>query len=266
MARTPVNGTELHVVDRGEGPPLLFVHGFPLDHTMWRGQIDHFAATHRVIASDLRGFGQSVVTDEPVTMAIYADDLAALLDALGVTEPVCLCGLSMGGYIAWAFVERHRERLGSLILCDTRAAADGAAARKTREETALRVLAEGPAFLADGMIEKLFTKTTRTERPELITQTQEVIRNTSPIAIAAASRAMAARPDVTSRLGSIDVPALLLVGEHDAISPPSEMRDMAAALPRATFVEIADAGHMAPLEHPTPVNAAIEHFLASNES
>jgi pimeloyl-ACP methyl ester carboxylesterase len=263
MPRLLVNGTELHVVDRGSGPTLLLVHGFPLDHTMWQGQIDHFAATHRVIAPDLRGFGQSAVTDEPVTMAAYADDLAALLDALGISEPVCLCGLSMGGYIAWAFVERHRERLGSLILCDTRAAADSEAARKTREETALRVLAEGPTFIAEGMIEKLFAKATHTERPELITQTQEVIRETSPIAIAAASRAMAVRPDVTSRLPAIDLPALLLVGEHDAISPPSEMRDIAAALPHATFVEIAGAGHMAPLERPAPVNAAIEHFLAN---
>ncbi|MGD9854528.1 MAG: alpha/beta fold hydrolase, partial [Planctomycetaceae bacterium] len=250
MPRIPLGNDELHVVDRGSGLPLLLVHGFPLDHTMWCGQIDHFAATHRVIAPDLRGFGQSTVNDEPITMATYADDLAALLDSLGITEPVCFCGLSMGGYIAWAFVEQHRARLGSLILCDTRAAADNEAARETREQTAVRVLAEGPGFLADGMVEKLFTKSTREERPEIIKQTQDVIRNTSPISIAAASRAMAARPDVTDCLPAIDVPTLVLVGQHDAISPPADMRTIAAALPQATYIEIKDAGHMAPLERP----------------
>ncbi len=262
MPRLSVNGIDLHVVDRGTGRLLLLVHGFPLDHSMWHGQIGQFAATCRVIAPDLRGFGQSPVTDEPVTMATYADDLAALLDALNVTEPVCFCGLSMGGYIAWEFVARHRHRLGSLILCDTRAAADNEAARRTREQAARRVLKEGPDFLADGMIDKLFVKSTREQHPEIITQTQQVIRSTSPVSIAAASRAMAARPDVTGRLPDIDVPTLLLVGQHDAISPPSEMRRIATALPHATFVEIPDAGHMAPLERPDAVNAAIEYFLA----
>ncbi|MBX3437539.1 MAG: alpha/beta fold hydrolase [Planctomycetaceae bacterium] len=265
MHRIPLSNVELHTVDCGSGPPLLFVHGFPLDHTMWQGQIDHFAATHRVIAPDLRGFGKSEVKDQPVSMTTYADDLAELLDALSVSEPVSFCGLSMGGYIAWAFVERYRDRLASLILCDTRAAADNEAARRTREQTALRVLQEGPAFLADGMLEKLFAPQTRAQNAAIITETQNMIRSTSPTSVAAASRAMANRPDVTDRLAKIELPALLIAGEHDAISPPSEMREVAQALPRATFVEIADAGHMAPLEQPAPVNAAIEHFLAACE-
>ncbi|MCA9109840.1 MAG: alpha/beta fold hydrolase, partial [Planctomycetaceae bacterium] len=171
------------------------------------------------------------------------------------------CGLSMGGYIAWAFVEQHRDRLASLIPCDTRATADNEAARKTRELTAQRVLREGPDFLASDLIDKLFVKSTREQRPEIIEQTKKVIRSTHPTTIAAASRAMAERPDVTDRLPSIDLPTLIIVGEHDAISPPSEMREIANALPHATFVEIKEAGHMAPLERPEPVNAAIEHFL-----
>lgn len=251
----------MHVVTRGDGPPLLLVHGFPLDHSMWSAQIDDLAKWYTVIAPDLRGFGQSEIVDGPVTMQTYADDLAALLDAMGITDPVHLCGLSMGGYIAWAFVEQHRNRLASLILCDTRATADNEAARKTRELTAQRVLREGPDFLASDLIDKLFVKSTREQRPEIIEQTKQVIRSTHPTTIAAASRAMAARPDVTDRLPSIDLPTLIIVGEHDAISPPSEMHEIADALPHATFVEIKDAGHMAPLERPEPVNAAIENFL-----
>ncbi len=261
MPQFRVNDHTMHVVTQGDGPPLLFVHGFPLDHTMWSAQIDHFAKTHTVIAPDLRGFGQSEVVDGPVTMQTYADDLAALLDAMNITDPVHLCGLSMGGYIAWAFVERYRDRLASLILCDTRATADNTAAQKTRELTALRVLKEGSDFLASDLIDKLFVKQTREQRPEIIEQTKQVIRSTDPTTIAASSRAMGARPDVSDRLPSIDLPTLILVGEHDAISPPSEMRDIATAMPHATYVEIKAAGHMSPLERPEPVNAAIEHFL-----
>ena len=261
MPQLTVNNIRTHVVTQGTGPSLLLVHGFPLDHTMWSGQIDHFAATHTVIAPDLRGFGNSEVTDAPVTMQTYADDLAALLDEMGITDPVHFCGLSMGGYIAWAFEQRHRARLASLILCDTRASADNEAAQKTRELTAQRVLKEGPDFLASGLIDKLFVKQTREQQPEIIEQTKRVIRSTAPRTVAAASRAMAARPDVTDRLPSIDVPTLIIVGEHDAISPPSEMRDIANAMSDATYSEIPNAGHMAPLERPEQVNATIEQFL-----
>src|SRR5687767_13095699 len=103
MPKVPLSDGTLNVLDQGSGPPLLLVHGFPLDHTMWFGQIDHFSRRWRVIAPDLRGFGASTVTPGTVTMEQFADDLNALLDALGISEPVHLCGLSMGGYIGWQF-------------------------------------------------------------------------------------------------------------------------------------------------------------------
>lgn len=264
MPRVFANGIDLNVLVQGDGPPLLLVHGFPLDHTMWRGQIDHFAASHRVIAPDLRGFGSSApVAPDGVSMETFADDLAALLDGLDVTQPVCLCALSMGGYIAFAFVRKHRERLGALILCDTKASADDEAAKKLREQTARKVLEHGPEFLAEAMAEKLFAEATRTGRPEIVTEIQNVIRRSARESIAAASRGMSARPDATDLLPTIDLPTLVLVGKHDAITTSDEMRSMTQALPGATFVEIAGAGHMAPLEAPGPVNAAIDHFLAS---
>src|SRR4051812_14800581 len=126
MPTLTVNQASLHVVDEGSGPPLLLVHGFPLDHSMWRHQIAHFAATHRVIAPDLRGFGRSSVTPGVVTMKQFADDLAAILPALGENRPVVLCGLSMGGYVAWQFVEHHPSKLAALIVCDSKAATDSA--------------------------------------------------------------------------------------------------------------------------------------------
>jgi 3-oxoadipate enol-lactonase len=252
----------LNVVERGAGTPLVLVHGYPLDHTMWQGQIDGLADVCRVIAIDLRGFGKSDVTGGTVTMQQMADDVAALLDALGIHQPVVFCGLSMGGYVAWQFALRHRSRLSRLVLCDTRAVADAPDAAEGRRKTAEKVLAEGASVAADALLPKLFAPATQKAQPPIVEATRQVIHATSPEGIAAALRGMAERPDVTGQLASIDVPALLICGEHDAISPADEMRQIAAALPSGRFVLIPDAGHMAPLEQPQAVNKAIRDFLA----
>lgn len=256
-----IGDVELNVRDEGPGEPLLLVHGFPLDHTMWREQIRHFSGSRRVIAPDLRGFGRSGVTPGTVTMQRFADDLAKLLDVLRIREPVCFCGLSMGGYIAWQFAQRHRRRLGSLILCDTRAIADDEAGKRNRAIIASRVLKDGPGFIADSMPEKLFSTRTHAENPELIAETQDVIRRSPPQGVAAAARGLAARPDVSAQLGAIDVPTLVVVGEEDAISPADEMQRIAESIPGAHFAAIPSAGHMAPLEAPVAVNTAIKDFL-----
>ncbi|MDX1948324.1 MAG: alpha/beta fold hydrolase [Pirellulaceae bacterium] len=262
MPRVAVHEAELNVVKQGEGPVLLLVHGFPLDHTMWLGQIAWLAETHRVIAPDLRGFGASTVTPGLVTMQRLADDLAEMLAALNIAEPVTLCGLSMGGYVAWQFALRHRSRLAKLILCDTRAVADNAETAANRIGLANRVQREGPAFIAETMLPKLFGPAALAAQAPFVEATRQVILKSDPRGIAAASRGMAQRPDMTARLAEIDVPALVLCGEHDPISPSGEMQGFAAALPNAQFVEIAGAGHMAPLEKPAEVNAAIAAFLA----
>jgi 3-oxoadipate enol-lactonase len=262
MSRIKVKDIELNVVERGTGTPLLLVHGFPLDHSMWQGQQGGLADICRVIAPDLRGFGQSDVTPGKVTMQQLADDMAALLDALGIKQPIVFCGLSMGGYVAWQFALQHAERLAKLILCDTRAVADSAEAAEGRKKTAERVLAEGPQVVAEAMLPKLFSPNGNVRDKPWVTQTRDVIMRTSPAGIAAALLGMAERPDVTSQLPAIDTPALVLCGQHDVISPPAEMREIANKLPHARFVEIARAGHMAPLEQPGAVNAAIREFLS----
>jgi pimeloyl-ACP methyl ester carboxylesterase len=255
-----IGDVALHVVDQGSGAPLLLVHGFPLDHSMWRGQIDALSDVCRVIAPDQRGFGQSGAADK-MSMESMADDLASLLDALGVTQPIVYCGLSMGGYIAWQFIKRHGDRLAKLILCDTRAAADSEEARKNRFATAQKVLKEGSHVVAEGMLPKLFADSTTAEQPEVVEQTRQVIEATAPASVAAALHAMAGRIDATSILPGIKLPTLVLCGEHDALTPATEMHQVAGAMPAAQYIEIADAGHMAPLEKPAPVNAAIRQFL-----
>ncbi len=242
---------------------MLFVHGFPLDHEMWRHQIDALTPNHRVIAPDLRGFGGSEDVRGSVTMEQFADDLAGLLDALGVGVPVTVCGLSMGGYVALAFVRKYADRLAGLILCDTRALSDSEEAIANRRKLAKSVLANGSEVAARGMPVTLFAPATLEERPELVESVAKTIRATDPKSIAAALRGMAERPDSTALLEAITVPTLVIVGEHDTLTPAAEMRGMSERIPESRFVEVAAAGHMTPMENPDAVNRAIGEFLAT---
>lgn len=266
IPRVDVGGQRLAVEDRGAGPPVLLVHGFPLDHSMWDAQIEFLARRYRVIAPDLRGFGQSDALPAEctaVTMARFADDLAALLDALKVQGPVALGGLSMGGYIALEFWRRHRERVGKLILCDTRAAPDAPEAVATRFQNAARAEAEGPAFLADTLLPRLVAPETLRACPEVVARLRRMIAGARASSVAAALRGMACRSDARPWLAAVHCPTLVLVGQQDAISPPDEMRAMAAAIPQARFEIIPAAGHMAPMENPPATNAALESLLGN---
>ncbi len=264
MLRTiEVQAVRYQVVDEGVGPALLLVHGFPLNHTMWDAQIAEFASTHRVIAPDLRGFGGTDGALYSVSMEQLADDCVALLEALQVDRPITFCGLSMGGYVGWQMALRYPEWVGRLILCDTRAAADTPEAVANRLKMADIVIKEGSEPVAWAMMPKLFAPGTAERQPAIVQRVRQMVMDSSPMAIAAAHRGMAVRPDVTSLLPSLHVPSLVIVGDHDAISPPAEMKAIADALPNAKFVLVPDAGHMAPMENPLAVNAAIREFLAS---
>ncbi len=261
MPTVELNGRRQFFLDEGDGRVVLFVHGFPLDHSMWDGQRRGLRDRFRVVIPDLRGFGRSELTGDSLTLADLADDLAALLDHIGAAGPIVYCGLSMGGYIAFEFARRHRARLEKLILCDTRALPDSpeqAAARLTMVTT---VLTEGPRLLVEMMLPRLFGPQTNEDHPEIVDQIRNTMLATSSRTIAAAQRMMANRPDSTDLLPLLDLPTLVLVGEHDLISPASEMRAIAEALPQGQFVQIPGIGHMAPLEAPDAVNAALLQFL-----
>jgi 3-oxoadipate enol-lactonase len=262
MPLIDIPGARLDVVDVGQGPPILFAHGFPLNHAMWRFQIDELSHSgFRCIAPDLRGFGHSSVSQGIVTMEQFADDLAALLDAMSVHDQVVFCGLSMGGCVAWQFERRHAQWLKALILCDTRAVADTAEAAANRRKLAEDVLQHGPEVVANAMLLRLFAASTFTRQPEIIEETRRVILSTNPHGIAAGSLALGGRLDARVWLASITLPTLLLAGEHDVISTPLEMRQIAEAMPHARFEVIPDAGHMAPLENPQVVNRVMRQFL-----
>jgi len=247
--------------------PLLLIHGFPFDHNMWQPQIESLSRDYHVIAPDLRGFGESEIADRDgskgVSMETYAADLVEILDGLKITEPVILCGFSMGGYIMWQFLKHYPERVKAFVACDTRAGADSAEASAGRITMAEKVIASGAQPLVEAMLPKLLAAETTDSQPELVEQVKRMMQQAAPTAIAAALRGMSVRPDVESDLISFDWPALVLCGVEDAISPLEEMRGIAEKLPQGEFCEIPDAGHMTAMENPAAVNDVLLKFVAS---
>jgi YbgC/YbaW family acyl-CoA thioester hydrolase len=261
MRRVTVNGVNLAVDVRGSGPAVLFVHGYPLDHTVWEPQLQALDGWRR-IAPDLRGMGLSDAPDLGYSMAIYADDLAALLDALGVERAV-LCGLSMGGYVAFEFLRRWRARVAALVLVDTRAEPDGAEAKRARDVAAAQAREKGAAAIADAMLPKMLSTASVRDKPGLAERVRALMAATPVAGIVGALGAMRDRPDSTTLLPSLgDVPTLVLAGSDDEITPSAAAAAMAAAIPGARLVEIAGAGHLATLEEPSATTEALRTFLS----
>ena len=255
--------------DTGQGVPIVAVHAFPLDGAMWRYQVEGLHDAARWIVPDLRGFGGSLSTEQWLggnslpparTPALLACELAKLLDHAEVDRAV-LCGASMGGYVAFEFERRHRDRLLGLILCGTRADADSAAKVCDRRKLAEETMQRGSEVVADAFSPKLLAKQTREMQWHKEAEIVKTLRRQDPAAIAATSLGLGERADMTSRLAPIDVPTLVVSGEEDLLTPPDVMLAMAKAIPGAEFVSIPDAGHLAPFEQPDPVNAAIRRFL-----
>jgi len=258
--KTTIRGLTLAYEESGHGPALLFLHGYPLDRSMWRLQLHRLSSQARCIALDLRGCGES---DAPVgiyDMDTFAGDVAGLMDHLKIERAV-LCGLSMGGYIALAFAEHWPDRLAGLVLANTRAGADTEAGREARMNAVKVALEQGVAAIADSMMPRLLAVNTREQKPELVEQVREMMARQQAAGIAGALRGMAARPDRTALLSRINCPALIITGDSDALIPMSESEAMAAAIPGARLVVIPGAGHLSNLEQPEAFNTAIREFL-----
>jgi 3-oxoadipate enol-lactonase len=268
MPQIELHATTLHVLDEGAGPVVLLLHGFPLDHRMWRHQVTALKqGGYRVVAPDLRGFGTSTIeaicAKTGVEMASYADDVRQMLDQMRIVEPVVLAGFSMGGYVALQFVSQWVDRVRALILCDTKATADAPAIQESRYNMAENVEGWGAGHVAQLMLPKLISSSTPEEHPEVVAELEAIIGRTNPVAIAAAQRGMAHRADSSPLLSRLEIPTLCLVGADDTITPPQVVHDMAGALPNASVVTIEHAGHVSPMENPERVNQAILAFLES---
>jgi 3-oxoadipate enol-lactonase len=252
-------GLELAYDEAGSGTPLLLVHGWPHDRTMWAGQLGGLAPYARVLAPDLRGVGGSTLSG-PYTMDQYADDLVAFLDALGIAQAV-VCGLSMGGYIAFSMLRRHRDRVRALILADTRATADTDEVRANRARLIALIEQEGMPALAARQLQPTLGRSTLERQPELVEAVRRTMASVSPEGAIGALRAMAERPDSTPLLGTIDVPTLVVGGAEDGITPPDVLRDMAASIPSSHVEILEQSGHLSPLERPAAFNHVVSEFL-----
>lgn len=241
----------------GTGPTLLLVHGFPLHAGMWRHQLNGLADVRDVFAVDLQGHGEAPREADAFSMDLFADDLAQTLDAAGI-EQVDLAALSMGGYVAFSFWRRHADRVRSLIFCDTKPEPDGDDAKKGREGAAALVRDKGMAALLEGLGPKLLASTPTKESAEAL---REIILDCDPETAALVALAMRDREDSVPTLATITVPTLWIHGSEDALMPLDGARASADAIKDCVFVEIPNAGHMAPLENPDATNAAIRAHL-----
>jgi pimeloyl-ACP methyl ester carboxylesterase len=258
---TYVDGHALGYDDVGKGIPVLFLHGFPHDRSLWSPQLGALAAPARTVCMDLRGFGESVAGGRAGVDG-YADDAAALLDVLGIDRAV-ITGLSMGGYATFAFWRRHRDRVRALVLCDTRATADTDTSRIARRE--MQALAEerGSMAVANQMIAGMVGKTTREKNPELVDALHRMMSLAPVRGVVDALDALMTRPDSTETLATIDVPTLIIVGDEDVLTPVKDARAMHLAIAGSRLEVIAGAGHVSNAERPAAFNHVLSEFLVS---
>ena len=253
---------DLYVRESGTGVPLVLLHAFPLNSAMWSSQREGLADGCRVITPDLRGFGGTPLGSDEPSLDVVADDVARLLDGYAL-DRVVLGGLSMGGYVAMAFLRRHGPRVRALVLADTKASADPEPARANRERIA-RALDDDPesSVLVDEVLPKLVGATTMERRQLVFGRVKGLVQQAPAAAAAWAQRAMAARPDSFDTLRSVDVPTLVVVGEEDALTPPDDAEAMVATVPGAQLVRIAGAGHLTAVETPDEFNQAVRDLVA----
>jgi len=240
---------------------ILLIHGFPLDHLLWRHQLS-VLSRWQCLAPDLRGAGASHGPDSPdeYSIARYAGDLIQLLDDSQIDQAV-VCGLSMGGYIAFELLRQVPKRIRALILCNTKAVADTAEGKRGRDVLAARAQKEGARGVAEELVPKLLARATRERQPDVVREVTEMIERQPVSGIVGALRALRDRPDSTPLLARIRVPVLVVAGDDDQIVPAAGMQEMAGAIAGARFVVIPGGGHLAPLEQPTAVNRILADFL-----
>lgn len=241
---------------------MLFLHGFPLDHSMWSGQLP-LAERFRLILPDLRGFGRSDAGEGIHSIEQLADDVASLLAAIGEQRRVVVCGLSMGGYVAEHLAIRHRHLAAGLVLVDTRMEADNDTARAGRAALVERLGREGPSAACE-MVPRLLaaSRATLPEGRALAARLEDRIRGTRVESMQGALAALASRPDMTEPLSRSDLPTLAIIGAEDSITPREAMERIAQAMPNARLEVVPACGHMTPLENPDAFNRALLAFVA----
>jgi len=265
MGTAFLNGISIGYDDEGSGEPLVLVHGHPFDRTLWRPQVERFRATHRVIAPDLRGYGETTVVPGKTLLETYARDLESLLDHLGVGEFV-LGGLSMGGQIVMECYRLFPERIRGVILADTFAKAETGAGKRQRNEVADSLLRDGMDKYSEQFLPQMMAPANIARLPDVAAHVLDMMRTTSAEGAAAALRGRAERRDYVGLLSRVSVPTLVIVGSEDGFTPVSDAEFMHARLPHSALVVIDGAGHLPNLERETEFGEALAAFLESDLS
>lgn len=253
---TTIRGTRFHYIDQGEGIPVLWIHGYPLSSALFAEQLSIRGVRHLV--PDLPGFGES---DSAGIASIeeYARALLSILDGIPLRK-VVVAGLSMGGYVALTIARIAPERISALVLIDTKETADSPDAKRVRYDTAEQVRANGTRPVIDSMLPKLLSESSSHD-PLLVSRTITIMESASAEGVVDALKVMAERPDSSSVLSSLAIPVLIAVGEHDAITPPSEAGRMLGLARNARLLVVPKAGHLSILEQPEAFNEAFVDFL-----
>lgn len=244
--------------------PVIFIHGFPFSHKMWtftNSQTELLAGTHRVIAYDVRGHGESEVGTGHYSIEFFVDDLIGLMDHLAIHKAI-ICGLSMGGYIALRAIERHPERILGLVLCDTKSEADSNETKIKRAAAIKNIQINGIKAYAADYVKNVFAPESLEKKQDAVKLIQSIIERTAPISIFGTLLALAARTDTTASLTSIQCPTLILVGEKDTLIPPSAAQAMKDKIPNSEMFVIPDAAHMSNLENPEVFNKYLLEFVS----
>lgn len=257
-----INGITLAFNDQGTGLPIIFLHAFPLNRTMWAEQEAALSSQFRVITLDLRGHGESDAPLWHYTLDQAAEDVIGLLDHLSIRQAVFV-GLSMGGYVLFALYRKYAERVQGLVLADTRAQADTTEGKEARFQMAQTAYKHGPSAIADIMTQKLLSPATVQMKPELVRRVRRMIEGNQISGIAGDLMAMAERPDSVPLLKQITCPTQIIVGELDLSTPPADARLMAEQIPGARLAVIPSAAHLSNLEQPGLFNETVRSFVAN---
>jgi 3-oxoadipate enol-lactonase len=260
MERLRSDDADIFYEIRGSGPPVILLHPFPSHHEFWHPAALALESRYRLILPDLRGHGESEVGEGPAVMRKHAHDIARVLDAAGVGK-AAFVGCSIGGYILFEIWRRFRERVTSLVLCDTRPQADTAEARANRLKSADTVVEQGTEPFIETLMPKLMGRTTLTTRPDLVEGARAMMRKMSAEDLSMVLRGMAERPDSVMDLKTINVPTLLVIGEEDMFSTVADGEFMRRNIPGSQLRVISKGGHYSPWEQPEAVGTVLRQFL-----
>lgn len=248
---------------RGNGMPLLFIHGYPLSRRIWDSQLDGLSDIATIIALDLRGHGESFPFEGNYSIDLLADDCIEVLKDLHIPSPIVVCGLSMGGYVTLALYRRNPQLFKAMILTSTRPGPDTEAGKASRDASIKNVKEHGAHYIAVNMIQKILSPVTSKSKPELVTKVKSMMASTSVQGIIGALQAMKNRSDSTPLLPMISCPTLIIHGQDDQLIPIEEAELMYEKIPNSKLVKLSAAGHLPCLEQPGEFNMAIRNFLKS---